>query len=445
MLASTLVSTSKPLPVLIIGAGIGGLTLAHSLAKHGIPYKIFERDTGQYQRTQGYRVSLDEGGNSALRLATSADVFDRYVATCGENHAPVGRVDARTGRLLRSGIIGLVGTGGVSLIWALLSRYAWKRWERCELISCLSDDVGQAQPSPVVPTTEKSHRQVDRQMLRTVLLESLTDLTYDAAFSSYTVHPDRVTAHFSNGTNVDGSLLVGADGIRSKVAAQLTGGNTPTLDMGVRIIYGKTPLTPTLDEAILPLLRTGVCFIRDDEQDLTVVMVPMRFNHQFAPPDYIFWAISTTADKLGMTYDTLLASQGKAAGAIVDTLTQDWHPQVKPLFQGEHDQTAVLKMTTSHPDKQTTWQTDRRVTVLGDAVHCMPPTGGQGANAALHDAAALGEILARSGEDGREGWSESTIQRFEELVRWNIGDVVGMACIGANKLFGAEIETSRPE
>jgi len=43
------ISCSTQLPVLILGSGLGGLTLAHSLAKHHIPYVIYERDSAASQ------------------------------------------------------------------------------------------------------------------------------------------------------------------------------------------------------------------------------------------------------------------------------------------------------------------------------------------------------------------------------------------------------------
>jgi 2-polyprenyl-6-methoxyphenol hydroxylase-like FAD-dependent oxidoreductase len=49
---------AKP-KVLIIGAGIGGLVLAQVLRKHGISYRIFERDSGLISRTQGWAINID--------------------------------------------------------------------------------------------------------------------------------------------------------------------------------------------------------------------------------------------------------------------------------------------------------------------------------------------------------------------------------------------------
>ena len=50
-----LTSQSK---VLIIGAGIAGLSLAQILRKQGISFEIFERDDGNH--SQGWAVALDK-------------------------------------------------------------------------------------------------------------------------------------------------------------------------------------------------------------------------------------------------------------------------------------------------------------------------------------------------------------------------------------------------
>ena len=44
--------------VLIVGAGIGGLTLAQSLRKQGISSEIFERDVDESVRFQGWAIAL---------------------------------------------------------------------------------------------------------------------------------------------------------------------------------------------------------------------------------------------------------------------------------------------------------------------------------------------------------------------------------------------------
>lgn len=44
--------------IIIIGAGISGLTLAHGLQKAGIPYQIFERDASLSARSAGWGLTI---------------------------------------------------------------------------------------------------------------------------------------------------------------------------------------------------------------------------------------------------------------------------------------------------------------------------------------------------------------------------------------------------
>ena len=50
--------SATPPTVLIIGGGLGGMTLAQALRKKGIPFKIFERDGYSNARFQGWAISL---------------------------------------------------------------------------------------------------------------------------------------------------------------------------------------------------------------------------------------------------------------------------------------------------------------------------------------------------------------------------------------------------
>lgn len=205
-------------------------------------------------------------------------------------------------------------------------------------------------------------------------------------------------------------------------------------------MYGKTPLTPEVEAKLLPILRKGPSFVTDTTavgQRITLVLEAMRFHHPRAPADYIFWALCAVTEAFASTE----SSAPLELDHILRHLTGHWDPQIRVIIdQRTPDETASLGLTSSNPDRSSVWETERRVTVLGDAVHCMPPTGGQGGNSALYDAALLGAALAESGEaGGDQGWSKETIRRYEDAMRYNIGDIVGMACIGVDKAFGSAV------
>jgi len=71
------------LHVVIIGAGTGGLCLAHGLNRAGISVAVYERDTTRTrdEGLQGYRVGIDPDGSRALHACLPPQLFDTLVAT----------------------------------------------------------------------------------------------------------------------------------------------------------------------------------------------------------------------------------------------------------------------------------------------------------------------------------------------------------------------------
>ena len=59
----------KPFHILIVGGGLGGLTLAQGLKKHGISCAVFEKDLSRTDRVQGYRIVLSSS-NCPLMIVT---------------------------------------------------------------------------------------------------------------------------------------------------------------------------------------------------------------------------------------------------------------------------------------------------------------------------------------------------------------------------------------
>jgi 2-polyprenyl-6-methoxyphenol hydroxylase-like FAD-dependent oxidoreductase len=63
------IDTSRP--VLIIGAGVVGLTLAQGCREAGIPFRIFEQQEASTERSQGWGLTLHWSLNSLERTIGS--------------------------------------------------------------------------------------------------------------------------------------------------------------------------------------------------------------------------------------------------------------------------------------------------------------------------------------------------------------------------------------
>lgn len=293
-----------------------------------------------------------------------------------------------------------------------------------------------APPSATRPPNSAGSLPVDRQVMRTALLKGLPAPIYEKTFRSYTVTPTGVIAHFADGTSSpEGSLLVGADGIYSHVALQLIGPSCTPRDTGARMIYGKTPLVEGLEEKLHPGMKHGLYIAVDKDNEggqLNLFLEIMRFKHEGAPQNYIYWVLGAYPEALGVTDEELAKATPEDAAALSKQASRDWSPLIKPVFEYQAiEQSAVLNMTTSHPTSLPVWPTEARVTVLGDAIHQMPPTGGSGANTALQGAALLVKCLSESGAEA--GWSTDVIKGYEnelrefaqEIVKRSYGAAVG--------------------
>src|SRR5215467_4455792 len=88
------------LQVMVIGAGTGGLALAHGLRASGIAVRLFERDHNLTERAQGYRLTINARGALALQSCLPKANFDHYVAASAKVSTMVSFFDHKLRRLL---------------------------------------------------------------------------------------------------------------------------------------------------------------------------------------------------------------------------------------------------------------------------------------------------------------------------------------------------------
>ena len=81
--ALTIDVAPAPFHVVIIGGGIGGLTLAQGLRQAGISAAVYERDRTPTDRLQGYRVHISPAGSLALHARLPPHLFEAFERTAG--------------------------------------------------------------------------------------------------------------------------------------------------------------------------------------------------------------------------------------------------------------------------------------------------------------------------------------------------------------------------
>ena len=390
-------------PILIIGSGLGGLALAQGFRKSSIPFRIYERALSHDLQYQGYRIRLHGDGLDALRSVVTDDIWDLFEETCPET------------------VLGALPNINAITCEATAANFS-----------------GNDPQAKVVHSAQKPYT-ADRAILRQVLLTGLDDyITYGIEYIHYSLTDSGITAHFADGTKETGSLLIGADGVRSAVRRQYLP-HLRVLDTKSRPIFGKTPLTPSFKSRILPKAMECLSLIKDPQTGSVTLMEVIRFlpkdrrrDKRELPSDYIYWAMipsSLNAVISDRQFDRL---SKEAAADLSKALTAHWHPSLRPLIEDQDpNQTGVFRLLSSDSESlMRSWEPSARVTVMGDAAHAMLPSTASGAVTALKDAESLSRLIREHGV-GKE-----TIGRYEGDMRNYASEAVAISAKIGEKSFG---------
>ena len=390
-------------PVIIIGAGLGGLAFARGLHKASIPFKVFERGEPITSSSQGYRIRLISQGVSALRYLLDDRTWQTFEETCPDIH-----------------LDGLPTINAVT----------------CEINDA---DFRGSDPRNRMESSHEKPYNADRAVLREVLLTGLEDhIAFEKKFSHYRLTESGVNAFFTDGTKVAGSLLVGADGARSAVRQQYLP-NFKLLDTRNRIIYGKTPLTLSLTSRILPEALKRLSFIKDPQAgSLTLIealhFLPksQRIGQHDLPHDYMYWTIIPPPGAYPVAEKKVKRIDGEGAADAALTTTKAWHPSLKLMIENQdRSQTGVYGLLSVDPESLLRgWQPNGHVTILGDAAHAMMPSEGNGTGTALRDAALLVRMIRDHGVGPR------SVALYEGEMRQYASEAVIASAKVGGKVFG---------
>src|SRR5580700_8518669 len=328
---------SMTTPVTIIGAGLGGLTLARVLHVHGIPATIYEADTSADARTQGGQLDVHEyNGQVALEAAGLTDEFRAIIHEGGE----------ATHVLSQHGTVLLDepddGTGG-----------------RPEVL---------------------------RGDLRRILLESLPDETIQWGRRVASVRPagdGRYELTFADGSTVTTSLLVGADGAWSKIRPLLSGAEPEYVGTTFveTYLYDADERHSATAEAVgggaMYALAPGKGIVAHREAG-NILHTYVELNR---PAEWI----------AGIDFTDATAATARVAAEF-----DGWAPELTALIT-DGETAPVPRAIYTLPDGHR-WDRVPGVTLLGDAAHLMPPAG-EGANLAMFDGAELGKAIAAHPSD----------------------------------------------
>ena len=383
-------SASKP--ILIAGSGLASLLLAQSLKQSNIPFKIFERDTSFVFRAQGYRLRLSDEGLDAIESVLDKATWNRFWEACG-----------KTGGSGFKAFDAITGENTENVIGESLSSRDGKI-------------VG-----------------IARGEMRKIFAQGCENyIEWNKNVTDYELTDDGVRAIFSDGSkSVEGSLLVGGEGIYSKTAIRVSDRKLKVYDTGARGIHGQAPTTA------FKQLGEGVFRLRDDShpEGSSFLMTNVRSGDMDNPDVMFGWTMGGNPGVIRAPNDNY-AIVGKQAADIARSISKNWSPKFQPLFeQMDESEAAFWKITCSTPSGVPEWKNEPRVTVIGDAAHSMTPAGGLGANTAVQDSALLGRLLREAG-----GWAPGVTAAYEKEMRVYGSKAVAQSYGMAAKGFGSLID-----
>jgi len=340
-------------PVLIAGAGIGGLSVALTLQQIGVPCLVFESVADL--KPLGVGINLQPNAVRELfELGFGAEALDKIGVQTKE-----------------WALVGLNGNDVYSEHRGLLAGYRWPQY---------SVHRGKLQMLLYQAALERLGTGVIRTGVKVVGYRN------HAAGSGVTA---LLETRDGERSEVAGSLLIAADGLHSAVRQQMHPAQPPIQWGGAIMWRGVTRGKP---------IRTGASFVGLGTHRHRVVFYPISQADPHTGLADINWIAEITVNNTGGWPDGDWNKKVQHADFMhhFQQWNYDWI-DIPAMLLGADD---VYEYPMIDRDPVPTWQ-DGNTALLGDAAHVMYPTGSNGASQAIVDARILGAAMLEHGVNAK--------------------------------------------
>lgn len=343
-------------PVLIAGAGIGGLTAALALIRRGVPVRVIEQARELAEIGAGVQISAN-GAHALFSLGLEPALKDVWCEPAGKE-------------------IRLWSTG--------------ETWKLFDLGAVSRERYG------------APYFMIHRADLHRILLDAVTAaapdaITLGARVTGFEQDANGVSMFCESGARITGDALIGADGVHSRIRNALFG-EMPAQFTGLMMWRGLVPME-RLPERLQRIVGTN--WVGPGGH---VVHYPVRGGALMNVGGAIErndWQVESWTER-GTTEEALKDFPG-------------WNDDVHTLIRNIE---TPFKWALLGREPLERW-TIGRVTLLGDAAHPTLPMMAQGANMALEDGVVLARSLDSYDDvaTALQAYEDARRERTARLVR----------------------------
>ena len=215
--------------------------------------------------------------------------------------------------------------------------------------------------------------QISREELSKVLSDAVGDVHLNKKVSGYTEHDDHVTVTFEDGTSEDADVVIGADGLRSAIRAQILGEEAPR-EAGYTVWRA---VVPNASEFVEP------------GRFVSAWGKGQRFVFYELGENILYW-MSVSSNE-GANED-----RGEALKQHLLERHKGWMDPIERVIRAV-DASEIHRTVIYDRAPVDHWST-KRATLLGDAAHPMTFNVGQGACQAIEDAVVLARKLSQGSD-----------------------------------------------
>lgn len=326
----------KDLNVIIVGAGIGGLTTAACLLKRGFKVRIYEQAAALGEIGAGIQSSAN-----AIKVLYDLGLRDELEKIAVRPLA-----------------------------------FEYRRFDTGELMHRIP--LGEQHEKAYGAPYYHLHRaDLHEILVQKVLALDPDCITLNAQAEGFEESMDSVTLKLADGSRRTGDVLIGADGIRSAIRSK---------------ILGELPATYTGDvawRAVVPVDRLPQGIM---ERVSTVWCGPKKHATMY------YLRAGTLMNFVGLVEHAQPETESWTQKRPWEELRADfegWHPSIQAVIESV-DRDSCYRYALNNRTPVSNWST-QRATLLGDAAHPTLPYMASGAAMAIEDAAVLARAFEASG------------------------------------------------